>query len=143
MLGSPITHCIISTHVIDTRTLLRIHFLILDLGSSEVILGYQWLKYFKEKVDAASDHLEWPHSLQKYINKSLAPRLLTPFSRLGKQPLEHHYQTDARRRNLALVNEAQRRASGRASSPNLFSIPTCTQSWLRVIHLEPLRPFLE
>lgn len=130
----PITHFICFDLIVDSRKPLRIPFLILELGSADIILGMKWLAYFNLKVDATNERLIWPESIPPGYNRSFAKQLHCPYRQLDRRtPLRAH-QNDVHARDTAFEAEDRRRAAGRASSSSLLAIAGLSQ----IIH-EPAR----
>lgn len=115
--GTPITHFICFDLLVDSRTLLHIPFLILKLGSADIILGMKWLAYFDIKIDAARQRLVWPSTIPPLYNQSFAKQIACPYEQLSTPRVERQHQREVYKRDAAFEHEDRQRCNGRASSP--------------------------
>jgi predicted aspartyl protease len=58
--GSPITHAVVLTLLIDGRTQRQIPMLVVDLGRHDVILGRMWFEQFNTLPDCRNRRIVWP-----------------------------------------------------------------------------------
>ena len=89
--GTPITHFIGFDLTIDSCKLVKIPFLILELGRTNIILGLKWLAYFNIQVDAANHKLQWPESIPPDYNQSFARQIYCSYKQLNHWPPEREH----------------------------------------------------
>ena len=119
-----ITHLVCFNLTLDSRTLPRIPFLILELGNVDIILGFTWLSYFNIKVDASRRVLEWPPELPPgYDESPYVRKRIRPFSEILPNPPNKQHQEDVRRRDALIGLEDQRRADGTYQVSSLEPAP--------------------
>jgi len=85
--GKAVTHYLRCTLAIDNRRLVRVPFLVLDLGNHDLILGALWFAHFDVMPDLRRRRLRWPENLPPYpyFAKELK-RSYTDLGELGDSP---------------------------------------------------------
>ncbi len=91
---------------IDGRRILNCPFLILDLGTQDVIIGIKWMRRFKVHLDPEHNRLLWPSNTPPSL--SLTKEIKLPYfsSRLRAQFPNH--QPDSNRRDRMLERQILR-----------------------------------
>lgn len=108
--GRIITHFIVTTLRIDGYTLKKIPFLILDLGSQDIILGDAWMAHFDVLPDLRNRKLFWRTPPE--IKASFQREIRIPRELLRPPPPKLEHQIDAKRRDDAISREEKRSADG-------------------------------
>lgn len=90
---------------IDGRRQYNVPFLILDLGSHDIILGRKWLAQFDIGVDCRRNRLLWPKELGP--SRSVVKEIVTTRQGLLPQNIQRSHQEDADARDRAMEEEDQ------------------------------------
>ncbi|PVH90778.1 hypothetical protein DM02DRAFT_607107, partial [Periconia macrospinosa] len=101
---------------IDKRTILNCPFVILDLGTQDVIIGLKWMKRFQVRLDTENNRILWPSKYPPVPDFS--PPILT---QLRQPPASRDVERDVRRRDALWAAEASRERNSPVLDPILLS----------------------
>ena len=59
-IGAKVTHYIRLYLTVDGHRVYNYPFMVLDLGSQDMIIGLKWMKYFKLGIDTNKNCFKWP-----------------------------------------------------------------------------------
>jgi transposase InsO family protein len=104
------THYIRLHLTVDGRRIYNCPFVILDLGDQDVIIGIQWMKRFKLKLDTARNRFIWPSEYPPTQN--FAKEIVIPYNSRELLIKFPEHQADASRRDRNLELEDIRRRAG-------------------------------
>jgi transposase InsO family protein len=109
--GPAITHVLRLHLTVDGRKQYNLPFLILDLGSHDMILGRIWFEYFKIFINVRQRKLIWPKALPP--SSSVIKEILVERKALAPQPISLDHQQDMETRDKAFELDDRRRTAGR------------------------------
>jgi transposase InsO family protein/predicted aspartyl protease len=101
------THYIRLHLTIDGRRIYNCPFVILDLGSQDMIIGIKWMKRFKLEIDTARNRFRWPPEYPP--TPSWAKEILIPYDSRKIFARYPQYQADAIRRDKQIDKDELRR----------------------------------
>lgn len=118
---APVTEYLTLNLILDGRKILNAPFLILDLGSTDIIIGRSCLGTLGIKPDCATNRLEWPPEYPPTDPVLLNDKLLPPSVLLPKR-IDESAQADVYARDKLMAVEEKRRKDGRHSHIGLAKI---------------------
>jgi transposase InsO family protein len=107
--GKPITHILTLHLLIDGQRQQDIPFLILDLGTHDVILGLKWMSYFNVWLNPRDKRLMWPDDPDRIITPSFQREIQIPRDSLKSKKPDPRHQQDATARDRAMALEDARK----------------------------------
>jgi transposase InsO family protein len=110
--GKPVTH-ILTLHLsLDGQRQENIPFLILDLGTHDLILGLKWMSYFNVWLNPRDKRLMWPDDPERTTTPSFQREIQVPRNSLKSKKPDPEHQRDASARNRAIdLQDARARKS--------------------------------
>jgi hypothetical protein len=99
---------------LDGRKIYNIPFLVLPLGSQDIIIGKSFLEYFDISPSVARRKLHWPPNHPK-TTKVVSQGIQIPKQILKRPTSRNHHQLDIEARDKLIQLDEQRRLAGHAS----------------------------
>jgi hypothetical protein len=115
--GKAISHVLSLNLSIDGQRQEEIPFLILDLGTHDVILGLKWMSYFNVWLNPRDKRLMWPDDPDRTTAPSFYREIQVPRTSLQSTKPNREHQRDAAARDRALELEDVRQRASKASQP--------------------------
>ena len=109
--GKPVTHTLTLHLSLDSQRQENIPFLILDLGSHDVILGLKWMSYFNVWLNPRDKRLMWPDDPERVARMprpSFQREIQVPRDSLQPKRIDPRHQRDATSRDRAMALEDAR-----------------------------------
>jgi predicted aspartyl protease len=97
---------------VEGRRIYNCPFVLLNLGTQDVIIGKKLFSRFRILLDSAKNRLVWPKEYPP--TPSWSKEITLPYHSRETSFRHPAYQSDANRRDLALHREDRRRAGGRS-----------------------------
>jgi hypothetical protein len=105
--AEPITHAVLLSITIDSRTQQQVPMLVADIGQHDMIIGRMWFEKHRVLLDYKGRRMIWPD--EPTLFESVAAKMATPFPiRILKREdlVDPAYQADADQRDLRLERES-------------------------------------
>ncbi|TVY12534.1 hypothetical protein LARI1_G009612, partial [Lachnellula arida] len=121
--GTRITSFIRIHLTLDGRKIYNVPFLILPLGSHDIIIGKSFMEYFDISPIVAKRKLHWPPNHPK-TTAVISRGMQIPRQILKRSTSRNHHQLDMEARDKLIELDEQRRLAGRTS----------------IVHINPKKP---
>jgi predicted aspartyl protease len=121
--GPSITSFLRTHLTLDGRRIYNVPFLVLPLGSHDIIIGKTFLEYFDISPSAAKRKLHWPPNHPK-TTRAISQGINVPRQILQRPPTQDVYQQDMEIRDKLIEWDEQRQLAGNNT----------------VAHIHPIRP---
>ncbi len=100
---------------LDGRKIYNVPFLVLPIGSHDMIIGKSFMEYFEISPNVAKRTLHWPPNHPKTSNV-ISQGIQVPRRILQRPPSRNHHQLDMEARDKLIELDEKRRRAGRNST---------------------------